>query len=301
MNRSLLSHGIRRGLVLALAALLSTTAVSQPPGPAEVPEAVRMERPSPAEVETVRRSLETFKAGLDAETRQILERHPSLLTVRPPGFNTAVFPDLNIRFLRQHQAQVERAKQGDIDLLFMGDSITDWWDSEREPFAGKAVFDKYFGAMKVANFGIAGDTTQGVLYRLRNGEGEGYDPKAVMLLIGVNNTRGNTPPEIAEGIGAVVHQLRQNFPNARILLLGVFPYRQAGDPMRDDIAYINSVISRLHDGDKVHYLDIGHVFLDEQGNIPADVMSDALHPTAKGYELWAQAVIGPLTALVDAD
>jgi len=137
-----------------------------------------------------------------------------------------------------------------------------------------------------------------LLYRLQNGEGAGFSPKVVMLLIGVNNTRSNTPPEIAEGIGAVVLQLQQNFPDAKILLLGVFPYQQADAPIRQDIAYINNTIARLHDGEKVHYLDISNVFLDAQGNIPRDVMSDALHPTAKGYELWAEAVIGPLTSLL---
>jgi beta-glucosidase len=78
----------------------------------------------------------------------------------------------------------------------------------------------------------------------------------------------------------------------------LFPYQQADAPIRRDIAYINNTISRLHDGENVHYLDISDVFLDADGNIPRDVMSDSLHPTTKGYELWAEAVIGPLTRLL---
>lgn len=282
--------------VLALACSAGL-ALAQP-RPTPVPDAVRMTPPTPEEITQVRNSFDQYLGGLDSATRAILDRHPGLLQLRVPGFNTAIFPNLTVGFLPQHQAQVEIAKRGDIDVLFTGDSITDWWDSEREPFAGKPVFDKYFGDWKVANFGIAGDTTQGLLYRLQNGEGEGFSPKVVMLLIGVNNTRTNTPPEIAEGIGAVVLQLQENFPEARILLLGLFPYQQADAPIRKDIAYINNAISRLHDGDKVHYLDISDVFLDADGNIPRDVMSDALHPTTKGYELWAEAVIGPLTTLL---
>jgi lysophospholipase L1-like esterase len=284
--------------IFALTLACSAGLVLAQPRPTPVPDAVRMTLPTAEEIAQVQSSFEQYKAGLDAETRQIFDKFPGLVQVKIPGFNTAIFPNLSVGFLPQHQAQVEIAKKGDIDVLFTGDSITDWWDSEREPFAGKPVFDKYFGDWKVANFGIAGDTTQGLLYRLQNGEGEGFSPKVVMLLIGVNNTRTNTPPEIAEGVGAVVLQLQQNFPDAKILLLGVFPTQAADAPIRQDIAYINNTISRLHDGEKVHYLDISSVFLDADGNIPREIMNDGLHPTTKGYELWAEAVIGPLTELL---
>jgi lysophospholipase L1-like esterase len=284
--------------IFALTLACSVGLVLAQPRPTPVPDAVRMTLPTAEEIAQVQSSFEQYKAGLDAETRQIFDKFPGLVQVKIPGFNTAIFPNLSVGFLPQHQAQVEIAKKGDIDVLFTGDSITDWWDSEREPFAGKPVFDKYFGDWKVANFGIAGDTTQGLLYRLQNGEGEGFSPKVVMLLIGVNNTRTNTPPEIAEGVGAVVLQLQQNFPDAKILLLGVFPTQAADAPIRQDIAYINNTISRLHDGEKVHYLDISSVFLDADGNIPREIMNDGLHPTTKGYELWAEAVIGPLTELL---
>jgi lysophospholipase L1-like esterase len=152
--------------------------------------------------------------------------------------------------------------------------------------------------MKVANFGIAGDTTQGVLFRLKNGEGQGFSPKAVMLMIGTNNTMRNSAGEIAEGIGAVVLELQKDFPNAKILLLAIFPRNTPEDPVRETIAEINATISKLHDGKTVFYLDIGAKFLDDKGNIPKDVMSDALHPTTKGYEIWAEAVKEPLANLL---
>jgi lysophospholipase L1-like esterase len=161
------------------------------------------------------------------------------------------------------------------------------------------VLEKNFGHWNVANFGIAGDTTQGVLYRLQNGEGAGFSPRAIMLMIGTNNIGRNTGEEIAEGIGAVVLQLRKSFPEAKILLLGVFPRSAANDPVRQTIRDINTAISKLHDGEKTHYLDIGAKFLDADGKIPADVMSDALHPSSKGYEIWAEAVAAPLTKLLD--
>jgi beta-glucosidase len=121
-----------------------------------------------------------------------------------------------------------------------------------------------------------------------------------MLMIGTNNTGRNSAAEIAEGIGAVVLELQKDFPEAKILLLGVFPRGRAADPVRTTISQINSSIAKLHDGNRVHYLDIGAKFLDGAGNIPADVMSDGLHPSAKGYEIWAEAVIGPISALMGA-
>jgi len=264
-------------------------------GPADVPPAVAnpIPRPSPAEVEAAQRALAQL-----VETTDVLKKYPDLVAFRPPQPNSAIVPSLAAGFVTKHQANLEVAKQGDANVLFMGDSITDFWRNADGNYAGKPVLDKYFGQWKVANFGIAGDTTQGVLYRLKNGEGKGFSPRAVMLMIGTNNTGRNSAAEIAEGIGAVVLELQRDFPSAKILLLGVFPRGRAADPVRATIAEINKTIAKLHDGSRVHYLDIGNAFLDADGNIPTDVMSDGLHPTTKGYEIWAKAVSEPLSALV---
>jgi lysophospholipase L1-like esterase len=220
-------------------------------------------------------------------------------TPQPPRVNTAIVPRLNRAFNRKHDANVEVAKAGNIELLLMGDSITDFWRNEGGPFAGKEVFDRAFGQWKTANFGIAGDTTQGVLWRLQNGEGAGFAPRAVMMMIGTNNLSArNTPTEIAMGVAADVFELRKDFPEAKILLLGIFPRGPAGGPARGQIAEINRMISALHDGAHVFYLDIGARFLAPDGSIPRDVMSDALHPTKKGYEIWADAVQEPLAELM---
>ena len=122
-----------------------------------------------------------------------------------------------------------------------------------------------------------------------------------MLMIGTNNTGANTAPEIAEGIGAIVLELQKRFANARILLLAVFPRGSAEGPVREKISEVNQIISKLHDGDRVVYLDIGEEFLDSNGNIPQDVMVDGLHPSAKGYEIWAEAVEEPLAELMGSE
>ncbi|MBN1832666.1 MAG: GDSL family lipase [Deltaproteobacteria bacterium] len=268
-------------------------------GKAPVPEEVAIARPTADEVQLAERALDDFLKNADPSIKKINLKYPGLISVRIPRENTAIVPNLAPFFLMKHQENLRVAEQGDIDVLFMGDSITDFWRNTEGTFAGKPILDKYFGHLKVANFGIAGDTTQGVLYRLQNGEGQGFSPKAVMLMIGTNNTMQNNAPEIAEGIGAVVLELKKDFPDAKILLLGIFPRGTPNDPVRATVKEINEIISRLHDGDRVHYLDIGSEFLDASGNIPEDVMTDALHPSTKGYEIWANAVKEPLEKLIN--
>jgi len=287
-------------LPLLIAVLLSNIAIAQPrrTPPAPVPDAVVMPRPDAAEVAQAEAALASFLSNLGTSDKTLFTRYPYLLEVSPPGINTAIVPNLNPRFDARHQSNLEVANAGDIDVLFMGDSITDWWRTESGRYAGKPIFDEYFADMKIANFGIAGDTTQGVLYRLQNGEGEGYSPKAVMLMIGTNNARTNLAGEIAEGVGAIVLELQSRFPEAKILLLGIFPRSSANDPLREKIAQINSIIAKLHDGQQVHYLDIGNIFLEADGNISTEIMSDGLHPTTQGYRLWAEQVINPLQQLL---
>jgi lysophospholipase L1-like esterase len=205
--------------------------------------------------------------------------------------NSAIVP---APFQPQRHAQfVEIAKQGNIDCLLMGDSITDWWRNR-----GKAAYDANFGSLMCANFGIAGDRTQGVLWRMDNGELDGYTPKAMMLMIGTNNLgggrggRANTPEEIAEGIKTIVSRFRTKFPQAKVLLLGVFPRgAQPANQFREPIRQINAIIAKLDDGSSVRYMDIGAKFLEPDGSISTAVMADGLHPTLRGYEIWAQAVM----------
>ena len=263
--------------------------------PAPVPPAVTIPRPTPAELEQVNAAIKKFVGSDKSSAQALLKKFEPLMLLQPPRSNAAAtFTQTNQRQGARHEGFVEIAKKGNIDLLLHGDSITDWWLQD----ANKPVFDKYFGSIKTANFAIAGDTTQGVLWGLKNGEGQGYQPKAVMLMIGTNNTGRNSAAEIAEGVGAIVLELQRDFPDAKILLLGIFPRGRATDPVRATLAEINRTISKLHDGTRVHYLDIGAGFLDADGNIPQDVMSDGLHPSGKGYEIWAKAVLAPLTALM---
>jgi lysophospholipase L1-like esterase len=256
-----------------------------------------MLRPTVADVARINGALKQFVDTNPSAEKPLLQKYAPLLMLEVPRLNTAAtFTQTRQRMGPRHEGFVETAKQGNIDLLLHGDSITDWWVQGDE---NTAVFQKYFGAIRTANFAVAGDTTQGVLWGLRNGEGQGFSPKAVMLMIGTNNTRENTAPEIAEGIGAVVLEMRRDFPDAKILLLAVFPRGRPGDAVRDQIAEINQTIARLDDQQHVFYMDIGAKFLDADGVfLPDTFRADNLHPVAKGYEIWGEAVQATLARLL---
>ncbi len=134
-------------------------------------------------MDAARAGFASMMASAAPDVRALLQKYPTLVEVRPVR-NTAIVPSLAVGFEVKHRANLEVAKQGDTELLFMGDSITDFWRNPTGNYAGKPVQDKYFSQWKVANFGIAGDTTQGVLYRLQDGEGKGFSPRAIMLMIG---------------------------------------------------------------------------------------------------------------------
>jgi len=212
--------------------------------------------------------------------------------------NTAVIPAPrtapdSTNWMKLHLKFVAQAKKGGIDILFVGDSITDFWRNR-----GSNVWNKYYAPRHAANFGINGDRTQHVLWRIENGELDGIKPKVVVLLIGTNNTGKekdtgkirNTVPETIEGVQAVVGEILAKLPDTKILLLGIFPRGTLDDPQRAQVALINTVISKLDDGSRVRFLDIGSKFLEADGTLPQSVMPGLLHLNERGYQLWADAM-----------
>jgi lysophospholipase L1-like esterase len=270
-------------------------------GPAApVPSEVAIPRPTPTELEQANAALKRLIDGDKSSAQALLKKFESLMLLQPPRLNTAAtFTQTQQRRGERHEGFVATAQKGNIDLLLHGDSITDWWQQDTPQFSNKPVFDKYFGNIRTANFAVAGDTTQGVLWGLHNGEGQGFQPKAVMLMIGTNNTTANTGPEIAEGVGAVIQEMRHDFPAAKILLLAIFPRSTPGDPIRDKIVETNKIIAKLDDRQHVFYMDIGSKFLDDKGVfLPDSFRADNLHPQAKGYDIWGQAVSAKLAELM---
>jgi lysophospholipase L1-like esterase len=290
-----------------LCGLAANSGLAQPAGgrggrgqagpPAPVPPEVAIARPSAEEIAKINADLKEFVAS--SPDKELLKKYESLITVHLPPDNTAIRPSGGGG--GQHQTFVNIANTGDFDIMFLGDSITYLWtvgegDVSGYP-GGKTVYDKYFADVKIANFGIPGDTTQGVLWRLQNGEGQGRKPKAVMLMIGTNN--GNTAEEVAEGIGADVLELRKDFPDAKILLMAVFP-RGSGpnDSGRRKVEAINKIIAKLDDQKHVFFMNINDKFIDANGGLIGFRPSDRLHPVPEGYEIWAAAVAPTLKSWI---
>jgi len=215
--------------------------------------------------------------------------------------NTAIQPaPRDANWVKRHEGFVEQAKQGGIEVLFLGDSITDGWRSK-----GKAVWEKNYAPRQAANFGIGGDRTQHVLWRMENGELDGIKPKAVVLMIGTNNSGKdqegkprNTTPEIIEGVTAIVKGLRAKLPQSKILLLAIFPRGEKDTPIRDQLKEINIALAKLDDGKMVKFFDIGPKFLEPDGTLSKEIMPDLLHPNEKGYQIWADAIESPLADLL---
>jgi beta-glucosidase len=189
--------------------------------------------------------------------------------------------------MARHEKFNERVKQGNVDLILIGDSITQGWEG-----AGKDVWEKYYGKRNAVNLGIGGDRTQHVLWRLDHGNIDGISPKLAVVMIGTNNSNGadNTAEEIGAGIQAIVKKLREKLPQTKVLLLAVFPRDEKPNPRRDKIAKVNEIASQVADGKDVVYLDIGPKFLSADGTLSKDVMPDFLHLSPKGYEIWAEAI-----------
>lgn len=204
-------------------------------------------------------------------------------------------------WLKRHEGFVEEAKKGGFEVLFQGDSITDGWRNG----AAKKIWDATFAPMKAANFGISGDRTQHVLWRLQNGEFEGITlPKVVVLMIGTNNIGQKDNPEppasAIAGVHAILKTIHQKSEMTKVLLVGVFPRSEKPDqPLRAGVKEINAGIAKFDDGGKtVKFLDIGEKFLQPDGTLTQEIMPDFLHLSEKGYQIWAGAIQEPLAALL---
>lgn len=200
----------------------------------------------------------------------------------------------NAGFMKSHENFVAIAKKGDTDLLFLGDSITAGWGGKKD------IWEKAFGAYKPANFGIGGDRTQHVLWRIENGELDGIKPKAAVLMIGTNNSSSDTAEGIAKGITKIVETIRAKTPATKILLLAVFPRGEKAEnnAARGKLKQVNATIAKLDDGKHVHFLDIGAKFLEADGSLSKEIMPDFLHLSAKGYQIWADAITPKLAELL---
>ena len=189
---------------------------------------------------------------------------------------------------QRHEKCVEITKKGGIDLVFLGDSITQGWED-----GGKDAWATACCGLKAANFGFSGDRTEHVLWRMDNGEILGLDPKVVVIMIGTNNIGHNSsnPDQTADGVRAIVGKLLTGLPHAKLLLLGIFPRgEQPDDPMRIAVKKATEEFSSLNDGKRVYFEDIGYAFVRSDGVLRTLLMPDRLHLNSDGYDIWAKAI-----------
>jgi lysophospholipase L1-like esterase len=222
--------------------------------------------------------------------------------------NLAISPALHPGTDKKHESFNELSKLGEAQLVFLGDSITAGWNSR-----GKDAWDKYWAPLNAANFGIGGDRTEHILWRLQNGNYDGLKPKLTVLMIGTNNTghQGRAMKEhdgaiytssaeqTAEGVAAILKLLKEKQPQMKILLLAIFP-RGANndDEKRQQNEATNRMIAKLADDKTVYFLDVNEAFFEPDGTLSKEIMPDLLHPNAAGYHIWSEAIEGKVKALM---
>jgi len=207
--------------------------------------------------------------------------------------NTAVIPVPRMDKLKEwtasFQGRLRSAEKADAaapaQVIFDGDSITDFFRSR-----GKEVWQTYEAKYHAIDFGISGDSTEHVLYRLEHGQAKGMHPKLIFLMIGHNNVMHNTPEQICDGVAAILKKYEEVCPGSLIVLQATFPSKEPGSKWRTSIAALDQLLPRLADPGKVLYVDFGDRFLSPDGTISKEVMPDGTHPAIKGYQIWAAAI-----------
>ena len=214
---------------------------------------------------------------------------PGRVFGKPAGANAwspaeGFYPQYPDAWRALHQRKLERAKKGGIEVLFLGDSLTLGWD--------EALWKERYQPLGAANFGIGGDGTPQLLWRIAHGELDGLAPKVVVLMAGINNTwPGYSTDDTIKGIETIVAAIRAKLPQTRIVLLGVLPIFDKDDGVRAKIKKINAGLARLDDGQTLRFLDFGEKLLTPDGALGEGLyQKDKLHLTPAAYRIYADAL-----------
>ena len=180
-------------------------------------------------------------------------------------------------------------------IVFLGDSITQAWEGP-----GKEAWAKHFAPLGALNWGYSGDRTEHLIWRLQNGNIQRINPKVAVILIGTNNTGHDQRPaaETVQGIKSATDDLAWKWPDAKIILMSVFPRAEKADnPLRKLNGEINEQLKTLTDGKRVHLLDISAKFADAEGTLNKELLPDLLHLSPAAYDIWAEALVPKLKEL----
>jgi lysophospholipase L1-like esterase len=233
------------------------------------------------------RSVRLTLAELDARAKG-----PAPTFARPSDAITPA-PRLTEGWQKRMADDLAKAQKGGYEVVFVGDSITQGWNG-----AGKEQWASHWEPRKTLNLGVGGDRTQHVLWRLDHGAlaalaGPHNAVKVCVVMIGTNNSNGsdNTAEEIGAGIAAVVQRLRAGLPQAKVLLLDVFPRGEKPNPQRQKNAAASDLAATAFAGDAmVRRLDLAPRFLQADGTLSKETMPDLLHLSPAAYRTWAEAM-----------
>ena len=199
-----------------------------------------------------------------------------------------------------HEQLVAKAKAGRIDLYFLGDSITRRWGCSDPQYAAMLEnWKQNFFGWNAGNFGWGGDGVQHMLWRIRNGELDGVNPKVIVISAGTNNI-GTKPggsakvADIVNGIRALIDTCRQKAPDAKIVLTAIFPRNDSMDVL-PEINQVNAELAKLADDRTVFVLNVNDKLADANGVLFDGMTGDKLHLTVKGYQVWADGLKPLLT------
>jgi len=184
----------------------------------------------------------------------------------------------------KHQALVTQTttQKANIKAVFVGDSITEGWVLTYDSDWGSTVWNQYYKPRGAYNYGISGDRTNNVLYRISHNEFDGLTPNVVVIMIGTNNIGVSSDDDVATAIKLIVKNLKAKMPSANYLLLGILPRQGSGTDQK--VENINKLISGT---EGVTFLDMGSHFRTGLGSVNASAYrSDQLHINTKGYGLW---------------
>ncbi len=233
---------------------------------------------------------------------------PSTAPARRPWSAANPSPRTDKNSITAHEQLLAKAKAGGIDLYFLGDSITRRWGSTDAQWAPMMEnWKKNFFGWNAADFGWGADSIQNILWRIQNGELDNVNPKVIVILAGTNNI-GNRPArdeaaakskvaDILSGFDAILATCHEKAPNAKIILTGIFPRNDNMDVL-PEIQQVNQGLATRADGEKIYYININDKLADTTGKLFDGMTVDKLHPTAKGYQLWADALEPILTKLL---
>ncbi len=208
-----------------------------------------------------------------------------------------------------HAQLLEKAARGGIDLYFLGDSITRRWGCTDRQYADLfANWRTNFFGWNAGNFGWGADTVQNMLWRLQQGELDEVNPKVVVILAGTNDVGSRPPPpdglepkadRIVQAIRALLGTVRNKAPGAAVILMGITPRNDRGSTaVMPLIGRINERLAGLADGKAVRFINVNDRLADSDGRLLEGMTVDGLHLSAKGYQVWADALKPVLTELM---